>query len=241
MRHQILRLCSAGAVFLSAVSCSSDDESQYAIAALNQRAELVSVIYDPLPESLTAAMPSTRYDYGGDLAPTSLSGVVATGKFIGWSKGPAETWRGTDPESDTGIKLDWTDPAADIRTLKMAFAVDSVIDIRDGMEVAEELVVWVVVNGNSAAEKVAQGLIDLDQSLVFLRKPSRPEAKADWSVTLEGTLIGDVQEDGTFTMPMLESLEGEHEGAFTGITIDARTIAELETAAEQDRVIKIVD
>lgn len=42
-------------------------------------------------------------------------------------------------------------------------------------------------------------------------------------------------------MPMPESPEGEHEGAFTGITIDATTIAELETAAEQDRVIKIVD
>ncbi|GAB4086006.1 hypothetical protein GCM10028784_26360 [Myceligenerans cantabricum] len=202
---------------------------------LAERAADSTDVYHPFPESLTSAMPSTRYLAGSD-AGITLSHAVVSGRFVHREPGTAEVW----PEgSDAGVPVAW-DGEADTRTLDLVFDIDHVLDLRAGVSVDDTTTVSIRVDGDESAGAVAAGLLRLGEGescLVFLR----PGVDGGWTVALDSALIGVVSADGSLRMPVLdEAAESDPAGELAAIVIDATTLGEITTAAAADREIDLL-
>ncbi|MDO8147555.1 hypothetical protein Q6350_03840 [Isoptericola sp. b515] len=152
-----------------------------------------------LPEDLVAAMPSTAYVDTGLDHDFRFSAVVVSGEFTAVENGRAMDW-----STDDGDEVPW-DAEADTRTLRTTFEVDRTIDVADQVPApgpGDSLSVQVVVDGSDDAEAVAQGLLDLGPSVVFLAE--LPEGDGDWRIALDGALVATVDgSSGVLELPVV--------------------------------------
>lgn len=237
--HKIapLTLLTSGIIML-ATGCGqvgSPGLDEDAIAGLAANADCENCSYLFHPESLTGSVPSTIYDIDGN--EITASTALVTGRFTGWSKGEAKIWTHPDDHNDSypnGEDVDWDDPRAETRIIKMEFVVDSVIDAVPDVRVADTETVEVVAHTGHDPEQIAEGLIGLGESVVFLNGFDL------WRIALDGGLVGDLHDDGSFTMPVLEHLKDNTiNDRFAHLEIDATTIAELKEAAENPETIEL--
>lgn len=230
-----LTLATSGIILLS-TGCGQEGDpglNEDAVAGLAASANCENCSYVFSPDTLTGSVPSILYDIDG--IEMRVSRALVTGRFTEWSKGPAEHWNYPEGEDgDKGIEVAWEDSRAETRTLKMELAVESVIDVAPGTKVAGTEIVEIVTRGDhDDAEEIALGLIDLGESVVFL------SGIDFFYISLDGGLVGDLHGDGTFTMPVIQHLQGTTANErFTHLEIDATTIAELEEAAENPQTIE---
>lgn len=229
-----LTLAACGQTSDPQTTATQADESQYAATALAEGAAYEQCMWDPGVPSVTAALPSSTIESGGTMY--RISHAVVTGRFTAWSPGTAEHWRYPDgKDGDQGIQVDWEDPSAESRTIQMHLAVDSVIDTHDA-QIGETASVWMRVPGHRDAERTAQGLIDMGDLVLFLNKPGTWEQDA-WTVAMNGGLLGDLSGE-SLSMPLIEHLDDtSDESIFTGLEINADTIAELENAVQNPQTI----
>ncbi|WP_407317791.1 hypothetical protein UQW22_14460 [Isoptericola halotolerans] len=173
------------------------------------------------PDAISATLPSVRYDDGASA--TTFSDLAVVGRLTDWQPGRATDW-----STDAGRQLDFAHPA-DTRTVVLSLQVAEVL-AADGDEVAagDQVEVVAVLPGDADAEAAGEALTALDD-VVVLASRGPAEHSGEWWVGLGGVLLGDLDDGGGLTWPVLEAAGSD----LAPVTDDAGRLAALRAAAQR--------
>jgi hypothetical protein len=227
-RQVSLVLAGAAATVIGLSGCSESAADEDFSRALASAAENLS--WEPFPADIVAAMPSTRY-VSGTTVDIALSDAVVTGKFVTWEPGKALSWEGN---SDTATEVG-EDDSPMIRRVVLELQVESVVDLRDGAEIGDQVTVTVPVDAIASVDAVGDGLVGLGDVVVYLT----PFHDGGWGISLESTLVGKLMDDGTVDLPVLDAAEDGTNLNKLRSANPALTLADLEQAADEEVMIDI--
>jgi hypothetical protein len=232
-----LAASSLSAVLAIVLSSCAGSSSDYA-HTLAERSAGVSEAYSAWPSSIISALPSTQYEMpSGNFA--AFSELVVVGRFSEWERGKAKSWATQDgqPAPDEGIIVPWSSKDAWTRNVLLTLDVEFVIA---GQNPRETIRVWLAVDGSRSAEGVADGLVNEGRVVVFLEHPTDPSHSGDYKIALENALVGALDDNGNFKMPVLDAARRAWpESALGHLKVDATTISELRREAAQRRRVSL--
>lgn len=213
-----------------AVSCSSDPNNHPGpvdpSSALAENLEGGAGTYNRMAKSLVELLPNAVYDGGG-----RASDSVIVGEFVSYKEGASYDQDGGGPAvvggSSAGAAiLDFDDPAAEWRTIRVTF---SVIQVVAGQQVDTLTVDWPLL-GNSAdgddAVAVTKGLKALGRVVVISKKVTGGPEQLGLQRRIADPAfgIGTLGPNGVLSFPF-------DDDAVAGFTGGINTLSELKIAA----------
>jgi hypothetical protein len=225
-----LALAGSAAGLIGLSGCGSDAGGEDFARVLASASE--NVTWEPFPDDVLAAMPSTRYVSGSEVD-IALSDAVVTGRFTTWEPGESLTWEG---DSDTGTEVG-SDDSPMVRRVVLELQVDSVIDLRDGVELGDTVSVTIPVDATASADAMGDGLVGLGDVVVYLT----PFHDDSWAISLESALVGEVMDDGTVDLPVLDAAQDGTALNMLRAASPALTLGDMERAADADVVVDLAD
>ncbi|WP_419707378.1 hypothetical protein [Promicromonospora sp. NFX87] len=171
------------------------------------------------PKTVTSALPSVTYT--GASGDAHASELAAVGRFTSWEEGEREY--------------------PTVSTIDLTFEVDEVVDALGDLSMLEGGTVMVHVGVNACADvgRVADELLGLGDVVLFLNHVGpEPWPPPEWINVFGGAFLGDVHDDGAVTWPVADAIAANNP-ADAHPEADAATLADLRTAATEDRTVDL--
>lgn len=210
---KFLSTIAVAAVLLTA--CGSEVESGLAFADVTEFSEAGSAQYpyDSF-ESLTRLV-SERAESDGGM-------MIITGRITAVDPGASFTWAVEDEEADARgeqrTQLKYGDKESWIDTIHLQVEVDSHIA---GPKAPATLTVGVAMNPGIGIDAARKDYGSLDSLVFFLRKSPVFDYEPElWGVIQDGSLMGELDESGTITFPLVDEPEVMQLDPERGIQLD---------------------
>lgn len=221
-------------VVLLLMACSSRTETDMPPAdpfeVLANRSAAATGSFSMTPESLETTLPNVTYTLLGAndavIVSAPFSDAVLTGHFTSSAVYSSTTW----DEDDSSTIVGENDPA-DTRILNLNFASDEVIAAGEGTVVPAVVAVAIVIPGDVDAKWFGQELINMGDAILFLEEPYKQPNGAGWTVSLGGTMIGQISTEDEVSFPVLTHLQNNSSaGSFSQLE-DKTTLSAIKRAA----------